>query len=477
MFALLHIISWHFHHDSTSPHLKNNAKHKFLQEFVKGKGDKNAKVATNATRAIRKEKERLGKLVRGNGKEMKEMAPLGFRDGNDLSDAENINVGINKNGATGVQSADFNANAANDIDNPIHASPPKNNENNNKTSINSPHPVSGLNCADHGGPTNPKIIDEMIFWSDIPTNSSYLSPMCDTSAQEKYLTFEPDQGGWNNIRMAMETALVMSHAMGRTLVLPPEQRMYLIDKMNDGQKATFSFQDFFHLDAISVEHKGFKVITMEDFLKNEGITGGLKDKITKQVAYPPQNKTTWDGNDRKPLFEYLRQVGNTPEWEPWDCALAIPSSQDEQAVVDLNNTFHSIMDGSYGKPKPKLEEFNGNPTPVNASVADRMREMLADRDAVCIYDKPLQDNKLIHLKVHAGVRLLTHFYAFIFFADWKQDLWSKRFVRDHLRYVDEIVCAAARVVEAVREHARMHNSTNREGIYDAMHVRRGDFRK
>ena len=25
---------------------------------------------------------------------------------------------------------------------------------------------------------------------------------------------------WNNIRMAMETALVMSHAMGRTLVLP-----------------------------------------------------------------------------------------------------------------------------------------------------------------------------------------------------------------------------------------------------------------
>lgn len=68
--------------------------------------------------------------------------------------------------------------------------------------------------------------------------------------------------------------------------------------------------------------------------------------------------------------------------------------------------------------------------------------------------------------------------AFIFFADWRQDLWSKRFVRDHLRYVDEIVCAAARVVEAVRDHARRndkHNASRDDGTYDAVHVRRGDF--
>lgn len=51
-------------------------------------------------------------------------------------------------------------------------------------------------------------------------------------------------------------------------------------------------------------------------------------------------------------------------------------------------------------------------------------------------------------------------------------------MRDHLRYVDEIVCAAARVVEAVREHARknkQYKPSMEEGIYDAMHVRRGDF--
>ena len=40
-------------------------------------------------------------------------------------------------------------------------------------------------------------------------------------------------------------------------------------------------------------------------------------------------------------------------------------------------------------------------------------------------------------------------------------------MRDHLRYVDDIICAAARVIEAVRLHG--------EGVYDAVHVRRGDF--
>ena len=59
------------------------------------------------------------------------------------------------------------------------------------------------------------------------------------------------------------------------------------------------------------------------------------------------------------------------------------------------------------------------------------------------------------------------------------------FVRDHLRIRDEITCAAARVIVAVREHARKNaekngrrlgiTKKNSEGLYDAFHVRRGDF--
>jgi len=73
-------------------------------------------------------------------------------------------------------------------------------------------------------------------------------------------------------------------------------------------------------------------------------------------------------------------------------------------------------------------------------------------------------------------RLLTHFYAFLFFEDWKQDLWTKRFVRDHLRYLDELQCIAARIVHAIRERARkIDPESNQDGLYDSVHIRRGDF--
>jgi len=367
-----------------------------------------------------------------------------------------------------------------------------------------PHPVAHLDCADHGGPADPRAMDEMVFWSDIPADASYLSPMHPLNDPyapddaERFLTFEPDSGGWNNVRMAMETALVLSHATGRTLVLPPEQRVYLLNKGAGDDR--FSFEDFFHLDAISIEHRGFKVITMEEFLVRVAKEGRLKHPVTQRTVYPPGNQTDWGGGGGKggsrDLFRYLRSVGNTPEWDPWECALAIPSSTEPESIDDLNRTLRFIMQGSDGKSKPTLDEFNGHPTPVNATMRERMREMLADRNKLCIYDKPLRESALLHLKVEKGVRLLTHFYAFVFFADWRQDLWSKRFVRDHLRYVDEIVCAAARVVEAVRERSRenarknndnynIDNSSNNnasrsradddDGVYDAMHVRRGDF--
>jgi len=70
---------------------------------------------------------------------------------------------------------------------------------------------------------------------------------------------------------------------------------------------------------------------------------------------------------------------------------------------------------------------------------------------------------------------LTHTVSSCIFTLQRQDLWGKRFVRDHIRYVDEIVCAAARIVNAVRERARAHAPSNTKGEYDSFHVRRGDF--
>ena len=40
------------------------------------------------------------------------------------------------------------------------------------------------------------------------------------NSETRYLSFEPDKGGWNNIRMEFEIMVVLAAATGRTLILP-----------------------------------------------------------------------------------------------------------------------------------------------------------------------------------------------------------------------------------------------------------------
>jgi hypothetical protein len=50
-----------------------------------------------------------------------------------------------------------------------------------------------------------------------------------------------------------------------------------------------------------------------------------------------------------------------------------------------------------------------------------------------------------------------------------------RFVRDYMRYRDNIQCAGAELVNLVRNDARKLFPKNKKGTYYALHIRRGDF--
>src|SRR3546814_9630296 len=80
-------------------------------------------------------------------------------------------------------------------------------------------------------------------------------------------------------RMQMETVLVFAAMTGRTLVLPPEQSIYL---MNNDKKEnnSHSFLHFFPLDRLG---NVLPTITMEEFLRSEEHTSELQSLM--RISY------------------------------------------------------------------------------------------------------------------------------------------------------------------------------------------------
>eukprot|EP00536_Pseudo-nitzschia_multiseries_P005750 jgi/Psemu1/238780/estExt_Genewise1.C_1120060 len=352
----------------------------------------------------------------------------------------------------------------------------------------------------------------MVYWEDIPEDALHMSPFHlnhpenqnnnnnndnkdddDNNNNNKnengvqsitqFLTFEPDMGGWNNIRMAMETVLALAFAMGRTLVLPPHQGMYLIDKGDGNQKNKFSFDHFFHMESISAEHVGLDIITTTEFLERCA-RGQIVDADGLPLTLPGGGRTDWDGlpnSEQRELTEWMRRHSgeNLVDFDPQQCVVAFPASNSEEDSLDLASLPQQIF-RSLGGGVPHYESYIGKPNPVDAPAIERLKEMAAERTKLCLYTPDLQKKQWVHfpvgMKTSDGneARLLVHFYAFLFFQDWKQDLWMKRFVRDHVRYIDEIQCAAARVVAKLRNRiqTRTGGASKR---FDTIHVRRGDF--
>lgn len=246
--------------------------------------------------------------------------------------------------------------------------------------------------------------------------------------------------------------------------------MYLLRQDAKAQKTDFSFQDFFPMHEIASEQDGLHIITMKQFLDRVAMTGQLKNKYTGLIEFPPENRTDWDGQDVKLLREWLRNVTTTPLWKTGECMAAFPKSSNPKDAEVLSSTLQKLIKND----DMERRHFIDNPEPVNADLYTRLKDNINGRKKLCMYDSTFEHAEVLHFMCYhkLGIRFLVHFYAFLLFQDWREDLWMKRFMRDHVRYTDTIQCAAARVVHAMRNIAKKI-SGNHE--FDTFHVRRGDF--
>lgn len=158
-------------------------------------------------------------------------------------------------------------------------------------------------------------VDDLAYWNspqglrDEEFETFYKNP------PNRYLTFSPDPGGWNNIRMAMELTFVLAAATGRTLVLPPDAPMYLL---GDGTANARSFAHFFPIEDAAFK-KRVNVMTMKDFIVKEGkrLLGLNESQIEflKPIAEVCLHQTKADKRSCDWLFPVLQEYGYQPQIE------------------------------------------------------------------------------------------------------------------------------------------------------------------
>ena len=109
------------------------------------------------------------------------------------------------------------------------------------------------------------------YWEET-TDSCFVSPLrqqyglqAANVTDRRYVVFQPDLGGWNNIRMALEVVILYALVTGRILVMPPHAVLYLLNgnKKWDANKSTMDdYLDFERMKA----HDGLEVMEMDEFL-------------------------------------------------------------------------------------------------------------------------------------------------------------------------------------------------------------------
>eukprot|EP00928_Gymnodinium_smaydae_P078815 TRINITY_DN62889_c0_g1_i1.p1 TRINITY_DN62889_c0_g1~~TRINITY_DN62889_c0_g1_i1.p1 ORF type:complete len:543 (+),score=107.30 TRINITY_DN62889_c0_g1_i1:166-1794(+) len=126
---------------------------------------------------------------------------------------------------------------------------------------------------------------------------------------DRYLFFDYDHGGLNNIRIGWEMAAVAAQASGRTLVYPPKDYLYLLGGEPSG------FEYFLDMPRVKT---GLPVMSLAEFVQKEGENLGIPESVRKWAKSNPDN-----------------QPGD--EWNEWRQANMKSSGKEDLTVCNMES--------------------------------------------------------------------------------------------------------------------------------------------
>jgi len=276
------------------------------------------------------------------------------------------------------------------------------------------------------------------YWKD-PLNNK-----CAKKEDGKYITFEYDIGGWNNIRMALEIVFIFAYITGRTVVLPPAMHLYLLDK--DAKQ--HSLMDFY--DEKLFTNNIIRIISLQEYLEELPATIPKPSSIVlERLKEEPMFNSL--GRDLPTIFRWMRAVGSFGKFN--------------------ENTFFTFMDERVSNPLGGCRKQWWNAKDKWSKRFLPYRKVLEiGNNNMFIIGGPMMDDPVWHFKGDGEERLIAHYTSKLYIECDKMNLYVRRFVRDSLRYHDSIFKIAWKMIATLNKLG-----DGGDGVWYSAHIRRGDF--
>jgi hypothetical protein len=245
----------------------------------------------------------------------------------------------------------------------------------------------------------------------------------------RYVTFDIDQGGLNNIRLVFEYVAVIAAITGRTLVLPPAKPWYLINigPIEGGEPGGVThIGDVIDIPALA---KSIRILTTEEFILEA--SEHLNIPAEHRTAVPSTEVDALAIRDNK-WSDWLYENTEIIRWNPYDSIICIPNVE---SVGDPSNSLESNLTEAYRDGR-NLVEFTPR---MNASA-------------------------VLHFPSRNGLRSLGPVATMLGSINPIIPKTGRRLLKQHVRYRPEIFEIANQLI-----------STLGFSKFNALHIRRNDF--